>query len=229
MSAITVLRKRYPLFWKKYKKIFAGRQTPITQREKISDAAIPYVEYYDCFSANTEILFVGSNPSGTDSGYYKANNPSNSEIIEYNNIRNTRYYKEYAKIADRIGVTESKISVMDLFGIVQSKQSVIENDYAAAISSSPNPYTEMIQIFLEVVKELKPKIIIVANAFVRRVLLSELQGRMSWDCGYGGYHLIVDGFCAKVYFTSMLYGNRALDQGNRENLVWIVQRYLNKP
>ena len=127
MSAIAVLRKKYPSFWKKYKGRFCGGKKPITQRDKTSDSTIPYVEYYDCFSDSTEILFVGSNPSGTDSSYYKANNPNQSEIIEYTNIRNTRYYKEYARLAKQIGVAESMISVMDLFGIVQSTQSVIEN------------------------------------------------------------------------------------------------------
>ena len=113
----------------------------------------------------------------------------------------------------------------------------------------------MLNIFLDAIFGLKPSVIVVANAFVRKLLLAgtkKLQcvpiskdsvikklGKsnelkvfynrftLSPNNKNGGYTLSIDGkFKCQLFFSCMLSGQRAIDLGNRENLVWLVKNYL---
>ena len=140
---------------------------------------------------------------------------------------------------------DAKYSVLDLFGIVQSTQKVIQDDFL----KNPDNYSEMFDIFLQYVKKVNPKVIIVANAFVRKVLKrdddinfvnqkydnfykigGDVKFKLERNPNYGGYTFTIDptGESARfqLFFSSMLSGQRALDKGSWENLVWLVNNYL---
>ena len=107
----------------------------------------------------------------------------------------------------------------------------------------------MFEIFLEYVKKVNPKVIIVANAFVRKVLKrddinfvnqnddnlykkrgGDVKFKLERNPNYCGYTFTIDptgkSVSFQLFFSSMLSGKRALDIGSRENLVWLVNNYL---
>ena len=45
---------------------------------------------------------------------------------------------------------------------------------------------------------------------------------------FGGYTFSTGDLETQLYFSSMLSGQRALDKGSWENLVWLIRNYLKK-
>ena len=217
---------------------------------------IPCIEVSNRLFEDSPILFVGMNPSGTDIIHYNSHNNNPDDVYIYHG--DSKYYKAMTSFAfdclkgyQKWGVNEEedakdKYSVLDLFGIVQSTQKVIQDDFL----KNPKKYSGMFDIFLQYVKKVNPKVIIVANAFVRKVLkrdknenldnpkynifYKKSRGDMKFElkCNekYGGYTFTIDptGESARfqLFFSSMLSGQRALDKGSWENLVWLVNNYL---
>lgn len=216
---------------------------------------IPCIEVSKRLFKDSPILFVGMNPSGTNIKHYSDKNNNPDDVYIYDG--DSKYYKAMTSFAfdclkgyQKWGVNEEdaedKYSVLDLFGIVQSTQKVIQDDFL----ENPKKYSGMFDIFLQYVKKVNPKVIIVANAFVRKVLKRDedinldnpkynffyknSRGDMKFElkCNekYGGYTFTIDptGESARfqLFFSSMLSGKRALDIGSRENLVWLVNNYL---
>lgn len=228
----------------------------------ISSPCVPLIEISENFNPK-KILFVGFNPSGADIDYYKNNNKSKDDVLIYTG--ESPYYKAMKEFADLCGsVTYSEL---DVLGIVRKTQSAVVEDFLGKTALSL--YAGMLNIFLDAIKGLRPSVIIVANAFVRKLLiagtdpinlhfpslipdgtlkklqkltistnspnLSSFYSRfeLKKDSVYGGYTLTIDkGEADKVkchlYFSCMLSGQRAIDLGNRENLIWLVRNYLIK-
>ena len=195
------------------------------------------------------------NPSGTNIKHYSDKNNNPDDVYIYDG--DSKYYKAMTSFAfdclkgyQKWGVNEEedakdKYSVLDLFGIVQSTQKVIQDDFL----KNPGKYSGMFDIFLEYVKKVNPKVIIVANALVRKVLQrntdinldnqyydifykrrGNVKFKLERNPNYGGYTFTIDptgkSVSFQLFFSSMLSGQRALDKGSWENLVWLVGNYL---
>ena len=196
------------------------------------------------------------NPSGTNIKHYSDKNNNPDDVYIYDG--DSKYYKAMTSFAfdclkgyQKWGVNEEedakdKYSVLDLFGIVQSTQKVIQDDFL----KNPGKYSGMFDIFLEYVKKVNPKVIIVANALVRKVLQrntdinldnqyydifykrrGNVKFKLERNPNYGGYAFTIDPTTSasvsfQLFFSSMLSGQRALDKGSWENLVWLVGNYL---
>lgn len=235
----------------------------ISERKQKGQECIPLIEVSNKFNPNDTILFVGFNPSGADIDYYKNNNKSKNDVLIYTG--ESPYYKAMKEFADLCGsVTYSEL---DVLGIVRKTQSAVVEDFLGKTALSL--YAGMLNIFLDAIKGLRPSVIIVANAFVRKLLiagtdsinlhfpspkpdgtLKKLQNlyistnspnkssfysrfELKKDSVYGGYTLTIDKSKADevqchLYFSCMLSGQRAIDLGNRENLIWLVRNYLIK-
>lgn len=209
---------------------------------------IPCIEISSKIFTNSPILFVGMNPSGADIKHYHDNNKKPDEVYIYRG--KSSYYEAMHDFANKClkkGVNDEvpfdgEYSVLDLFGIVQSTQKEIQNDFL----KYPSKYAKMFDLFLKYVEMVNPKVIIVANAFVRRVLRDKylnvnddkkygtfyynLSGNLKYKLednhDYGGYTFTINGASFQLYFSSMLSGQRALDIGSRENLIWLVSNFL---
>lgn len=215
---------------------------------------IPCIEVSKRLFKDSPILFVGMNPSGTNIKHYSDKNNNPDDVYIYDG--DSKYYKAMKSFAfdcligyQKWGVNEEddeKYSILDLFGIVQSTQKVIQDDFL----EKPYKYSGMFDIFLQYVKKVNPKVIIVANAFVRKVLKrddinfvnqnddnfykkrgGDVKFKLERNPNYGGYAFTIDpttnaSVSFQLFFSSMLSGKRALDIGSRENLVWLVNNYL---
>ncbi len=195
---------------------------------------IPEIEISNHYYHNT-ILFVGMNPSGANIGFYNTNNQAHNSVLKYDG--NGPYYKIMQKFANDCYGKKKEFAALDIFGIVQAKQKVIEEDF----KQNPGNYKEMFDLFLKAIDDLKPEVIVVANAFVRKIMLREkpFKGNnfdtfYNHNCYYnlkentifGGYDLDINNNNKyHVYFSCMLSGGH-LDSGNRENLIWLIKNSL---
>ena len=68
---------------------------------------------------------------------------------------------------------EESYSVLDLLGIVRKDQHEVVTHFL----KNPGIYEGMLNIFLDAVKGLNPSVIIVANAFVRKVLIANTSSQ----------------------------------------------------
>ena len=193
---------------------------------------IPCIEISDRLCEGAPLLFVGMNPSGTDKKSYSHNK---EDVFAYGG--DSPYYREMGEFAEKcLGCTNS-FSELDLFGIVQSNQSVVREDFL----ENPDYYKEMFELFLKYLILTQPKVIIVANALACKMLCRDLLklDQPKYDNFYknakysltqndqlGGYTFSTKGFKAQMYFSSMLSGQRALDNGSKDNLIWMVRNYL---
>ena len=193
---------------------------------------IPEIEISNHYNPDT-ILFVGMNSSGADIDYYYAKNKTHDSVFIYEG--NSQYYKTMQKFADYCYAPKNKdFAALDIFGIVQAEQKIIEKDF----KDHPNNYKEMFALFLEAIDDLKPEVIVVANAFVRKILLQEkpFNGVKFYtfyngyqkpvkNTNFGGYDLVINSNKYHVYFSCMLSGGH-LDSGNRENLIWLIRNFF---
>lgn len=194
---------------------------------------IPCIEISNRLCEGAPLLFVGMNPSGTDKKSYSRNK---EDVFVYGG--DSPYYREMGEFTEKcLGCTDG-FSELDLFGIVQSNQSVVREDFL----ENPDYYKEMFELFLKYLILTQPKVIIVANAFACRVLCRDTDLKLcepEYDNFYknakyslvtndqfGGYTFSTKGFKAQMYFSSMLSGQRALDNGSKDNLIWMVRNYL---
>jgi hypothetical protein len=224
--------------------------------EKQSDCdpskRVPLIEVSNKFNPNT-ILFIGFNPSGADLSYYSTHNGHPyQEVFIYKGKSN--YYKAMEEFAKACGF--ESFSELDALGIVRKKQ----KDVVDAFLNNPSLYSGMLEIFLNALKGLNPSVVIVANAFVRQLLLacskkflypssSKVDAITNKLIGLGGIGGPFKGFYSRfviepdnanggyimkidnekelhLYFSCMLSGQRAIDIGNKENLIWLVRNYL---
>ena len=127
---------------------------------------------------------------------------------------------------------------MDVFGIMRLQQSVISDDIKKKRCKHVDQYKELFRIFVETVIELKPEKIVFANAFISNLIQGEDDVYERIRNGYvevakerddkGG--LTITFKCnnktweSKAWFSSMLSGQRALDNGSKELLIWAVRR-----
>ena len=202
---------------------------------------IPLFEISNKMHEGSPILFVGMNPSGTDVEHYKDYDAhyksSPHQVFIYDG--DSTYYRAMRKFAFEClqGIepqlqqeedAEGFYSELDLFGIVQSTQEIVQKDFLA----DPDKYGKLFDIFLDYVKRINPKVIIVANAFVRRILQQPSpKFTVKKNEEFGGYTFKINSmedFKSQLYFSSMLSGQRALDKGSWENLVWLVRNFLRK-
>ncbi len=194
---------------------------------------IPCMELSDKQYEGRPLLIVGINSGGSDRKHYSGNK---DDVFVYGG--DSPYYREMAEFAEKCLGFKDGFSELDLFGIVQGNQSVVREDFL----ENPNYYKEMFELFLKYSVLTRPKVIIVANAFVCRILCRDKalnldQSKYHYfyknteyslveNDQFGGYTFSTLGFKSQLYFSSMLSGQRALDNGSKDNLIWMVRNYM---
>ncbi len=116
------------------------------------------------------------------------------------------YFKKFAEISKELNIEWEHI---DLLFERETNQKVIEkkiNDYF---------YQEQIKLSIELISIIEPKIIVIENAFASKVLKNALE--LKWNENLGTYLTKTD---KPVFLSSMLTGQRALDIGSYERLIW---------
>lgn len=198
--------------------------------------------FYDDFKQGG-LLFVGMNPSFSESGFrtilrgteYENNDPStflkwknissNLELIDdCINIENYSYknYKSYfarpVEIANEVGLDWQHI---DIFLYKETSQA----DFKKLIinNSVLNDFArDQIGIFEEVLVSINPKCIVVSNAFGSELLREQINDDLQWDESRGFHWFTRNNKKIPIFFSSMLSGQRALDRWSYERLKWHI-------
>jgi hypothetical protein len=193
------------------------------------------------------ILFVGINPSFSDIGFkkilgkdYPTINPHEffkfprSEQfdmatcieIEKRASEQHRYFAKFREIASKLSMPWHHI---DLLSIRHTKQADVrryifgtgkEKDDLKAFAS------EQIDLATIAIKLSEPKAIVVANALASRIFYTKLKPE--FDNATGCHRMIIAGAKVPVFFTSMLTGQRALDNYSYQRLIWHLRFALEK-
>ena len=165
------------------------------------------------------ILFIGINPSFT--GKYLENTKSDF----YHNEQEGEVYSYFKKFQDISKKTGIAWSHLDLLYVRETKQKNVEN-----IFSNENGklfITKQLELSKTIIEQSKPKVIVVSNTFARR--LFNIDFEVEFDENIGTYKIQNEELKnTPVFFTSMLTGQRAMDLGSYERLVWHIKEVLRK-
>jgi hypothetical protein len=200
--------------------------------------------FYDDFKAGS-VVFVGVNPSTNSRGLRKmlAGTPyadydldlihrwsniaakperiDDSIAIGRYVVGNYGYFKRMHEIAKAVG---APLQHLDLFVYRQTSQ----KDFLTYIRDGKKGHDfsefgkEQLAIFHDALVASKPKVIVVANAFASQILRDTFSNNISFDAKRGFHWLKLDGSKVPIFFSSMLSGQRALDTGSYERLLWHV-------
>ncbi len=191
------------------------------------------------------LLIVGCNPSGIAKHhvYRKAiPNPQNPDyrnffIVNTYPLVNDPYTKAIHEFAVDCGYGENYYK-MDVFGIMRLKQSVLSNDVAAKNQPRLNEYRELFEIFVDTVIDLQPEKIVFVNAFISNLIncirpeyVNIVNNHVNVGTvrnNKGGLQITFKNngrtFESTAWFSSMLSGQRALDNGSKGLLTWAVHK-----
>jgi len=174
------------------------------------------------------ILFVGLNPS-----YTLEAEPTEQEQVFYNLSQsgNYKYFKRFEEISEHANI---RWSHLDMLTIRETNQNSVIDLVKKA--EGLDFIWKHLLITKKILEQTEPKTIVVENSMARTLLGKDVDstGNNKW-LGYVfefdeniGTHRITNQDSklvgTPVFFTSMLSGQRALDNGSYERLKWHIKR-----
>lgn len=198
-----------------------------------------FVFQHDEDENECDLLFVGINPafSSSDSPW----RDSYSRPLETDEeVR--PYFKPFVNVSKELREEyhwRGQWTHIDIFAFRETDQKRIERDLLRSEDGIQFLY-EQLMIARKRILHIKPKVIVISNALVRMFTGKERGGELGNEYGVWmnfrfefdhaiGTDVIVEPKELKgtyVFFTSMLSGQRALDNGSRERLTWHIARAL---
>lgn len=194
-----------------------------------------FVFQYDSNEINHDILFIGINPA------YKIGDPSVKQ--SYSKDINFPYFKSFQNIVKNLKHDYNKDvtwSHLDLFSFRETNQKYIESELIKS-EEGLSFLIKQLEFAKKRIEFLNPKIIIVSNALARRFFGKDLYENKNgfkenvwmgfefkFDKEIGTDKIISDSVLKNtpVFFTSMLSGQRAIDNGSKERLIWHINEIL---
>lgn len=163
------------------------------------------------------IVFVGINPSYNENTGDKGN-------IFYNPtfVTTYPYFREFVNISNEVGLPWSHL---DLTFVRETSQKFIQD-----INSNNAPLflkflQEQYALAKEIIAESRPAVIVVCNALASEWIRNDQSLDKYFDEELGTYRIsggALDG--TPLFYSGMLTGQRALDKGSRERLVWHIKK-----
>jgi hypothetical protein len=177
------------------------------------------------------LLFVGLNPSLNENQKLPTEDErTNPEFytLDTEPANNHRYFKRFEDISKKVGHSWTHF---DLLFNQQTDQRII-SDIAYKQTNGADFIYQQLLISKALFDLVEPKIIIVNNSLAREFLgKDQVNNTKVWvdfkfeiDNEIGTYRL--NGI--PIFFTSMLTGQRALDIGSYERLIWHIKQVKNK-
>lgn len=221
------LSKSYDQLFKKYENSSFGN----TLKDR------GYVFQYDDDETECDLLFIGINPS------YDEKDVSTQTHYGRNTAR--AYFKPFGDIHDQLRESltidqYTNWTHLDLFVHRETNQNKIKELMSEPIGC--NFIIENLEITKKRLIHIKPKVIVVSNALARefsgknRGFNKNGEAYGVWmglefdemDEEFGTFKVTNEPELVNTHFlfSSMLSGQRALDTGSRERLVWQVKRIL---
>lgn len=200
--------------WEKY------RANDFTSIPPLSVASLP----------NAEIIFIGINPSLSEEDRIRLLKEGNRKLETYemsNNEPDHKYFKKFSDIATK---TDMKWEHFDLLYIRETKQEKIK-DLLKSPEGLDFIYSQLMvtkKIIDSLLKNKSTKILVVNNTLARTFMGKDkstekkeniwLDYNFEWQEHLGTYTIEN----TPIFFTSMLTGQRALDIGSYERLIWHI-------
>ncbi|WP_345984407.1 hypothetical protein WCX49_07135 [Sulfurimonas sp. HSL-1656] len=188
--------------------------------------------YYHELKKNC-VLFIGINPSFSSRGFesylkdsndfsrlnaetfYKHPN-SNFDINESIEIeKEARKKYSYFK---KFHVIDEDYEHIDLFLIRETNQAKLKKIIYRKGETLSEFAKKQIDIFHRILLEINPRVIVVANALASQIIQTEFDTQI--DNEKGCHILPINGKAVPIFYTSMLTGQRALDNFSFERLKW---------
>ncbi|MDA3886355.1 MAG: hypothetical protein PF638_12240 [Candidatus Delongbacteria bacterium] len=195
------------------------------------------------------ILFIGINPSFSKKGFisilkdtkyeyvlknlkdfYSTSIDYTNKIYKFKEIeeiarKKINYFNKFRKISKESNLDWDHI---DLLQIRETNQQNIKD-----IIKENKFLKDQIKLSVELINYIKPKMIVVENALARRILFDEFNTfetniiSEKIDKTIGTYRYLPNNN-VPIFFTGMLTGQHALDNGSYERLKWHIKFVLDK-
>jgi hypothetical protein len=166
------------------------------------------------------LLFIGINPSLRDKDkqtkgkrfFYHLDEKKSSDKID-------PYFKKMAVLAEKNSMAFAHI---DLLFVREKSQKVVEKMWKE--QKDKQFFDAQLAISKRMIVRAKPRIIVVSNAFAGKLLLEEKFFECLFDARLGTHKTLQSEALGDtpVFFTSMLSGQRALDNGSFDRLSWHI-------
>ena len=192
-----------------------------------------FVFQYDKDEINHDLLFIGINPA------YKLGDPSVKE--SYSKYIDFPYFKAFNSIISRLDVDYNRDVTwthIDLFVFRETNQKYIETNLLKS-NEGISFLVKQLELAKKRIEFLNPKIIIVSNALARLFFGKDFNKYGNNENKWMGYEFIFDTKIGTdkiisissldntpVFFTSMLSGQRAIDNGSKDRLIWHLNEIL---
>lgn len=226
---------KYQEIWDKYSTTYVNKPTKV-EDSNLLDRGFEF--QFDEDITTPDVLFIGINPS------YKNDKP----IVKgtYTKPANgPGYFRPFHKVEQDLKENYKRDITwthLDLLAVREPQQSYIEN-YLYKKRLGIEFTVESLAVAKSLIEHLQPKIIVAPNTLARELMSRNRKeladGRVvgEWmDCKFEfdndlGTDKIIDSGVLNgtpVFFTSMMTGQRALDRGTFQRLVWHIDTVLNK-
>lgn len=192
-----------------------------------------------------KLLFVGMNPSFSLRGFrtilkdteyadidpptfFKWSNISSNlaliddciKVEEYAYKNYSPYFGRFVEMARQVGLEWQHI---DLFLWKETSQTNFMD--RVRTKGKLNEFgLDQIKLFEEILVDVEPKCVVVANATGSEILREYIKGDLSWDEERGFHWFTRGGKKIPMFFTSMLSGQRSLDRWSYERLIWHIKQ-----
>ena len=189
------------------------------------------------------ILFVGLNPSFSERGfnsllkgtsyenldiktfyaYPKSKYFDETTLFELNQKAKDEYsyFKKFKAISESININWEYV---DLFFIRDTSQKNVKNKIFLKDEILNDFGSEQLKLSKRIIKESKPKLIVVANALAGRIFKNEFLPEFNEEKGC--HYIILNNSKIPVFLCSMLTGQRAIDNFSYERLKWHIKKVL---
>lgn len=183
---------------------------------------------YDKEITNPDVLFVGINPSYTDNSIIHT-------FYTKEEVKEISYFKAFEKLANATEIEDLSWTHLDLLVCRETKQANI-NEVLLKTKEGIDFVYQQLLVSKQLLEQINPKIMVVSNTMARRLLGKEKTKNANKWLDYNfefdkkiGTNIITEGKLqgTPVFFSSMLSGQRALDNGSKERMIWQIGRTLN--
>ncbi|MCR9171578.1 MAG: hypothetical protein NXI10_03740 [bacterium] len=226
---------RYDEVWDNFKNSEINKPTDKSPRPLIERG---FVFQFDADIPDPDVLFMGINPSYSNEDETIRSTYCKEQALQH------PYFKPFSEIEKEILKQYNKKfswTHMDTLVFRETQQSYIRDTLFKSADGVQFVYQQLM-ISKDLLEYYNPKVLVVSNTMAKE-LLGKNRGENK-DTGeeYGvwmglnfefdkelGTHRIVNSGKLDdtiVFFTSMLSGQRALDLGSRERLVWHIHKAL---
>lgn len=207
------------------KYLFEKQIESIWNDEKYEDITIKKFGYAQQDNqVEDALLFIGINPS-------KSNNDTHKIFYTNGKEGTHKYFNKFIEISNQTNLEWSHI---DLLFVRETKQDNVKKLLYSKDELVREFFNKQLEISRKMLETINSKIIVVNNTLARELLGFNggwLDYKFRFDEELGTYRIDSKNskfFDKPIFFTSMLTGQRALDNGSFKRLIWHINFVKNK-